>query len=358
MEQSSLYYCEGNSDKVYHTQLEEKDGGYIVNFQYGRRGSTLTAGTKTATPVDYPKAKKIFEKLIAEKLAKGYSPGEAGSAFQGTSSEERVTGLRPQLLNPIELSRVEALLPDQSWGMQEKMDGERRMVRVNGTVLGSNRKGLAVALPVLIEKSLEQFVTPFAGEYVFDGEQIGDMYYVFDLLMADGQDLASQCYVARFARLSALTFGPNVKVVPLRLSGQDKRIAFAAIWARKGEGVVFKRLDAVYTPGCPASEGDQLKYKFTASATVFVLRVTEGKRSVAMGLLDAAGETVEVGNVTISANAAIPEPGALIEVQYLYAYPGGSLYQPIYKGIRSDQTREACTTAQLKYKAAAYVDEE
>lgn len=34
IKQISLYYKDGSSDKVYHAQIEEKDGGYLVNFQY------------------------------------------------------------------------------------------------------------------------------------------------------------------------------------------------------------------------------------------------------------------------------------------------------------------------------------
>ena len=56
----SLYYREGNSDKVYHVQLVEVEGGCVVNFQYGRRGSTLQTGTKTATPVTRYEAEKTF----------------------------------------------------------------------------------------------------------------------------------------------------------------------------------------------------------------------------------------------------------------------------------------------------------
>ena len=47
----SLYYREGGSDKVYQAAIEPKEGGYVVNFAYGRRGSTLTSGTKTSAPV-------------------------------------------------------------------------------------------------------------------------------------------------------------------------------------------------------------------------------------------------------------------------------------------------------------------
>ena len=77
----SLAYRDGSSDKVYHAQIEEKDNGYIVNFQYGRRGSTLNSGSKTATPVALAAAQKVYDKLVAEKKGKGYSEGEDGTPY-------------------------------------------------------------------------------------------------------------------------------------------------------------------------------------------------------------------------------------------------------------------------------------
>lgn len=71
----SLAYKDGPSDKVYHAQLEPRGKGWVVNFQYGRRGASLQSGTKTQTPVEFTKANQIFDKLIAEKKAKGYTEG-------------------------------------------------------------------------------------------------------------------------------------------------------------------------------------------------------------------------------------------------------------------------------------------
>jgi bifunctional non-homologous end joining protein LigD len=67
---------------------------------------------------------------------------------------------------------------------------------------------------------------------------------------------------------------------------------------------------------------------------------------------------VPVGNVTIPPNHAVPAAGEIIEVEYLYAYHGGSLYQPVYRGKRTDLDLDACTTVQLKYKPAGYEDDE
>ena len=45
MESITLYFREGSSDKVYSASIDPKDGGHVVNFAYGRRGSTLNTGT-------------------------------------------------------------------------------------------------------------------------------------------------------------------------------------------------------------------------------------------------------------------------------------------------------------------------
>ena len=42
IENISLYYAEGHSDKEYHAEIVEVAGGNVVNFRYGRRGGALT----------------------------------------------------------------------------------------------------------------------------------------------------------------------------------------------------------------------------------------------------------------------------------------------------------------------------
>jgi bifunctional non-homologous end joining protein LigD len=65
--------------------------------------------------------------------------------------------------------------------------------------------------------------------------------------------------------------------------------------------------------------------------------VNAGRRSSALELLDAGtGGWAGVGNVTV------PAPGDVVEVRYLYAYRGGSLYQPVYLGRREDVDAPAC----------------
>jgi len=92
-ENVTLYYRNGSSDKVYSAAIEPSGPGYVVTFAYGRRGSTLTTGTKTEVPVGFDEAKKIYDKLVKEKTAKGYTPGESGTPYQHTDKADRATGI-------------------------------------------------------------------------------------------------------------------------------------------------------------------------------------------------------------------------------------------------------------------------
>jgi bifunctional non-homologous end joining protein LigD len=138
-ERLSLYYREGSSDKVYQVAIEPADHQFVVNFAYGRRGSTLTAGTKTSSPVDYAAAKKIYTRLVGEKKAKGYVEGENGTPYQHT--DKRASGILPQLLNAIEEAEVELLLCDDHYCAQEKFDGRHMLNRKQGEhIEGINKR--------------------------------------------------------------------------------------------------------------------------------------------------------------------------------------------------------------------------
>lgn len=81
LEAVSLYFTSGSSDKEYHARIEAADGGFIVTVAYGRRGASLSTGTKTKSPVDHAAALKVLNKLVAEKQAKGYTQGSDGTPY-------------------------------------------------------------------------------------------------------------------------------------------------------------------------------------------------------------------------------------------------------------------------------------
>jgi predicted DNA-binding WGR domain protein len=71
--QKKLFYQDGSSDKVYEVDLcEVGTGRFVVNYRYGRRGSTLREGAETPSPVPQAEAQRIFDRLVGSKLKKGY----------------------------------------------------------------------------------------------------------------------------------------------------------------------------------------------------------------------------------------------------------------------------------------------
>ena len=363
--QTSLYYAEGRSDKEYHVDLVAVEGGHLVNFRFGRRGSALTVGTKTAVPVDFVQAQTIYDKLVKEKTAKGYTPDRSGTAYQGTEHADRQAGFVPQLVNPISALDAQNLLADDHWAAQEKMDGERRMAEADqGKVIGANRKGLIVPLPQAVADELQAIEAQY-GAIRVDGELIADRLYVFDLHLLHGMPIHGLPWIERMRMAADLMSGcQHIRTVPVAETTDDKRCLWNRVKEAHGEGVVFKRSNAPVTEDRPNTGGDWLKFKFTETASCCVLGANPDKRSVRIGLLEIRDYPIKgrgmvpFGNVTIPPNQAIPVIGDIIEVEYLYAYPGGSLYQPVYRGKRTDLDINACTTSQLKYKPAGREDDE
>ncbi|AXC16381.1 ATP-dependent DNA ligase (plasmid) [Acidisarcina polymorpha] len=352
----SLYYREGSSDKVYHAQITPKGSDlYIVEFQYGRRGSTLQTGVKTDAPLPLDQARKVFEKLVREKKAMGYTEGEQGTPYAGGELANRRFVYTPQLLNSVDESVLPDYLRSPDWLMQEKMDGVRLIVESCGNVVtAGNRRGLAVAISTAIPEA----VLALGHDCVLDGEAIGDVYWPFDLLSFDGSDITRRSATYRLQLLMAILKARPSKAigrVAVAFVERDKRALLETIRAERGEGVVFKNAHAPYTPGRPGSGGDALKHKFKASATCAVLSHNPGKRSVQIAASHDASPSstfqrfVEIGNVTIPGSAPLPPVGSLIEVEYLYAYAAGALFQPVYKGPRFDK-HSPDVYASLKFK--------
>jgi predicted DNA-binding WGR domain protein len=352
IQSASLQYREGNSDKEYHAAIEPSGEGYIVTFAYGRRGNTLTTGTKTTYPVSLAEATKAFDKLVASKLAKGYhySSASAGETrpYQQSGDEGRDSGIRCQLLNAIDESELSRLLTGRTHCLQEKHDGRRLMVRKQGdTITGINRRGLVVAIPDAIREAVEHI--PF--DVLIDGEAVGDALHAFDLLEVKGNDFRHRRYIDRFAGL-IMTIPPNLPAlrwVSTSVDPNDKIEIYEELRSTNREGIVFKEIDAPFSPGRPNSGGPQLKFKFVESAS-FVVTGINAKRSVTLGLYD-SDKLVPAGNVTIPPNHAIPQMGNVVDARYLHAFKvSGSIYQPVYLGPRTDIPESECVVEQLKYK--------
>lgn len=344
-----LWCNKGRSDKLYRVVIVQSGEGYVVNFGYGRRGTALNTGTKTSVPVTYDEARSVYSKLVQSKIAKGYTVTNGSGEIPGpvVAEADRVdTGLRPQLLNPVTEAEAEGYLRRPQWCAQEKYDGRRLLVKkmTDGTLFGANRKGERVSLPSSIEAQLADL----AGGFVLDGELVGEVYHVFDLLEVSGRDWRPMPYRARYRALQGLIGGLGGTVLPVpTASGFNKHTLIKHLRSADKEGVVFKDLDAPWSEGRPVNGGSQLKCKFWASCACVVSGIN-AKRSIQVAL-----DGIPMGNVTIPPRVAIPAVGQVVEVRYLYVTgTRGSLYQPTYLGVREDVDASECTVLlqRIKYK--------
>ncbi|MBO9427994.1 RNA ligase family protein [Sulfitobacter sp. R18_1] len=352
-----LFLTEGSSDKQYSMQLKRDGDGYRVFTQHGRRGKALREGEKTKGPVPYEEALKAYNKALKEKRdRKGYTTEISGEVFSSAENAGRKTAFRPQLLNTVEANEARGFGDD--WLIGEKYDGERR-----GVVIGpegiqfANRNGLEVGVNKKIADDIAKFALDIGDgeEVILDGEDMGDHIVIFDVIKYPQMD-ESATFAERSDILEGLrdyAAGQNMKAlrveVPLPASEFfEKR--HNEIFKSGGEGFVARHADSVYEPGRPSSGGQARKYKFIASCTARVKGGNGTKRSVSLEMMNADGAWTDVGNVTIPSNADIPKPGDLIEVEYMNANRGGSLYQPVYKCVRTDVGEEACGMDTLAYK--------
>lgn len=355
---ASLYFKAGSSDKEYHAQLEASGSGFVVNFQYGRRGGTLAAKTKTKGPLPQAEAQKVFDDLVASKMRDGYTPTLGGVLYATSNKQDEFTGYLPQLLNEVNKSLVPQLMTDDEWVAEQKYDGNRRMMdqaTTQDTVSSINRKGLRVGLP---QETADAMATLSAfAPWRVDGELVGSVYYVFDVLEWEGVDCRSETLERRLERLEVVRSSINhalIVVAEVARTTAEKTALRAKLQAEKREGMVYKKLTSLYVAGRPASGGEQLKDKFVETATFIVVAQNGNRRSVELGLFDVERS---LGNVTIPPNADIPNVGDLVEVRYLYAYVNGALCQPCYIAVRDDIDNEACLEAQLKFKPVDLIEE-
>lgn len=351
----------GSSDKVYHVALEKTrksqrpEAGdpdlYSVTAQYGRRGSALVS-QKKAVNVTYAAAKKAYNKVVTEKIAKGYRTQGVAPAPQVAPSGAAVDVKPPELLEEITTPHgAEPFVKDPAYWMQDKSDGvSRGVVKQKGEIFGINKRGLPVPLPAELVRELEQIKLD---TFQIDAELVGTKLVCRDLLVAD-QDISLLPYYQRYAFLQELIgalLGPGFQCVQLVQNwrtAEDKALALENSRAARREGVVFKLINAPYRPG---RNGQHKKYKFIKTLSAIAGKPRDkGKESVELFLWKhGTDEQVRCGTVSLIGKAAFKE-GAILEVAYLYAMPGGLMQQARILSVRDDVPASECTTDQLIYK--------
>jgi bifunctional non-homologous end joining protein LigD len=364
MEKVTLYCREGGSDKQYTIWIEEDQSStkidrWTVQAQWGRRGGTVQAGTKTPKPVARSQAEDVMEKILKEKRAKGYSEGPDAPAFKQVLGAMD-SGLRPMLLTDATDGGEAAYIESSAWGAQEKMNGKRIMLDVfpDGRVVGVNRRGLECPIPETVVDAFKPKRDRRTPRLTLDGEMIGEVYHAFDLLLEDddaGKEIDRKLVAMnvrnyRLAMVLKPFLNASMKFVGLVVPVDGKRMLVSQLRAGRKEGVVFKKLDAPYVPGKVENlaKATAVKVKFYSEGTFLVIAWND-KSSVQIAAYDDQGiETIQVGNVTVPAkyvdqiNEAmgheVKGKRVLIRVRYLYPDDAGCVVRDSWDQVarRSD----------------------
>ena len=359
-ERAELYFRQGSSDKVYHLQLENTQERWSVQAQWGRRGSALQSDIKVSDST-YEDAKRVYDRLLREKTGKGYQIAQATTNGDtpisvGLPATKEQSGHIPELLTPVEEQEALRLADDTSWWFQQKFDGRRLAVqKADGKYSGINKPGQIIPIDSRLAGTLDLVQ---AEGFLADGEITDSHFYIWDLLSVNDTDLRLQPYEIRYVHLTRLFRGVHetLRVCQTAMTPKDKRAFVKAMHDANAEGFVCKNRYAAYAGG---RAGQHYKCKFVATASFVVgpkpdKKAADGHRSIAVYLLD-SNRPRFMGTVGVPDRYPLPKVEQVVEVRYLYCYPGpeGKLVQAKYFGkVRDDIAVTECTVGQLKFKAS------
>lgn len=357
-------------NKFYCIWLEEpKPGQWVVNFQYGAIGNSPLQGTKTQSPVARYEADSIYARLMTEKVAKGYVKvgGSAPPSYTSVPAKKTAPAtsyagkyLPPMLLTAADETMLGKFLKDDDWVAQQKMNGKRIVIeRHNGTTVGYNRKNQECPIPQTVVKDLSD-----QENLLLDGEMVGGVFHVFDALVLENKPVVGHSYTKRCDLLVDF-FNDNsfdyIKRVPHAFGLKGKKNLVDQLQKENQEGIVFKHVDAAYTPGKieNLAKAIAVKIKFYREDSFEVISWNQ-KSSIEIGAYDKNGNLVSVGNVTVPAKYAKQiVNGYVVRVRYLYATKANQLFQPVLcpdedgDVVQSDLDRFDCKLSKLKFEGKA-----
>jgi bifunctional non-homologous end joining protein LigD len=277
---------------TYELVEEKRDGGLTIRLH----GSRLE-GTWALVPARLSGDDRNW--LVVRKRDDGARPGPA----------ERYA---PMLATP-----AEAPPSGTGWTFEVKFDGYRAIGAVRegeATLTSRTGKDLTARFPSVARELALAVGTPEAvvdgevcaldeeGRATFSAMQQGAsayVYYLFDLLEADGEPVLDRPLVERRRRLRAL-LDPTSTIVRFSESFSDGRALLEAAKAQGLEGIVAKRTASAYRPGRRSAEWLKVKPRNRQEFVIAGYTRGKGRRAASLGALVLGahedGRLVWVGN--------------------------------------------------------------
>ena len=267
MKESLTLSCQtGSAEHLYQPGIQACPGGYAVIVAHGRRGTALQTDTKTAVPVSYSHAKRIYDGLVAKKTASGYVP-VAGPPIPPMAdplpmgSVAPTRPLRPQLIEP---GRAARILNEPDWCVQEIFRGRRLLLcKTPERITGVATDGRLVAVPEPVRAAAEK--TKF--NWLMDGVLVGDTFMAFDLPQLEAMNFRSLPYRLRLSGLRVLLVppDPHLRIAETVMERVAKAGLVQRLREQQKDGVVLKKLSGTYPCGYPAGQDRWLQCAFTAT---------------------------------------------------------------------------------------------
>jgi DNA ligase-1 len=182
--------------------------------------------------------------------------------------------------------------------------------------------------------------------------------FVFDVLKYCGQDLLTKSLSQRIMVLDILKtrlHSPYIIFLPWAYKAPDKQKLYDDVLARGGEGIMLKRLDALYLQGArPANNWYKAKRSATFDCVVMGFTKGKGKFNNRIGALVFGqyvnGNLVELGQASGMTDSERTEMstnpkkyiGRVVVIKGMERLKSHSIRHPQFGGIRFDKNPNQC----------------
>lgn len=189
-----------------------------------------------------------------------------------------------------------------------------------------------------------------ANTYVLDGELVGGILYLFDLVVAGELVGPYHPWHVRRAALDTVlsTWKPGtgaVRGVPYATTQEDKLALIDSVVKGRGEGLVAKRVDSIYRQGTRSRDWVKVKRHHEIDCVVMWLGTDKANMGVGCYRDGDLVEVTEVGRLT--GDGARCEVGSVVTVRCVYSTATDKLIQPTLPRIRHDKPAHDCDIGQL-----------